>query len=335
MDACGVGPLGEDHLDIGPAGVVIALCGCGQRLDALQRALDGRSPAGWDGQQRAQQFAALGGDRHTAVLCDIHYVDAVRIAALAERHGQGAARIADELVAPYALSLVDMPQGYIRKAGGKLGGVDILLAAHYDALAVLLGVDLAARGVEVGRHDHALVLAVAVARLADDVAEEAAHAAAETVLHGQVGAAQKGHSDAYHLVVGITAAVQRDEQVVEHRAVALLRVQEAAYVYLAALEERTRCLEPHAAVVIAGRHYDLQPGILLRGLAQKVVVELLSRGGGIGIVKDIAGYDKGVGLVVVYRTEQEVQEIPVLGAPVVVVEVIADVPVGSVDNSHS
>ena len=100
------------------------------------------------------------------------------------------------------------------------------------------------------------------------------------------------------------------------------------------LEQSGGCFKAAGGVVVAGSHHHLQSRHLLGGFEQEVVEEFLRRGRGVCRVEHVARDEQGVGLFVLEGPHEPGQEVAVLAKPVVGVEGVAEVPVGSVQKFH-
>lgn len=86
--------------------------------------------------------------------------------------------------------------------------------------------------------------------------------------------------------------------------------------------------------MVTGNDDHLQAGQLGGGAEQEVVEEFFGGSRGVGGVEHVACDDECIGLLVADGGEEPVEEMPVLVGAVVAVEVVAEMPVGGMQNFH-
>jgi hypothetical protein len=100
-------------------------------------------------------------------------------------------------------------------------------------------------------------------------------------------------------------------------------------------QQRPRRFQPARRIVVAGDDDDLQVWRAQLGPLQETVQLALGGGRGVGIVENVARDQERVGLFTHDRIEQPVEEALVFVGPVVIVQGLAEVPVGSVQQPHA
>lgn len=92
--------------------------------------------------------------------------------------------------------------------------------------------------------------------------------------------------------------------------------------------------DPRAGVVVAGDHHDGQLRVLFVSADDEVVQPLLGFDRRVDGVEDIAGDQQDIGLAFGQTGQQPGQETGVFEVPFLAMEVLAQVPVGGVEQTH-
>jgi hypothetical protein len=100
------------------------------------------------------------------------------------------------------------------------------------------------------------------------------------------------------------------------------------------VEERRRRLQTGRRIMVAGDQHDVQMRHAAARGGEKAVQQALAGGGGVGIVEDVAAHQQRFDVVFDQRVEQPVEKLPMLPAPVMAVQCLAEMPVRGMQQAH-
>ena len=266
------------------------------------------------------------------------------VADFGERQRQRAAAIAQAVLLADPLGQVQVAQRDVRDVGAEHRRRQRFRAADHDA-AFGIGRRVAA--------DH-----VAVTHREDGLARRCAGAGQFVCLRveqpdaGQVGVEDVAAGRAFrgrharHVarpqerdrdapgVHGAVLACQRDDEAFEVDVAGGVAHDVADDARAVRFQQRPRRFQPARRIVVAGDDDDVQLRRAHPGLLQEPVQLALRRGGRVRIVEHVARDQQGVRFLGDDRVEQPVEKAPVLVGPVEIVQGLAEVPVGSVQQPH-
>jgi len=130
------------------------------------------------------------------------------------------------------------------------------------------------------------------------------------------------------------AVGQRHEQAFDVDAAVVAPVDVADHAGAVRLEQRAGGLDAAGRVVVARDEHDVEPWRALARLLEETVQLFLRLGRRVGVVEDVAGDEQRVGLLGHDGVEQPVEEALVLVGPFVIVQGLAEMPVGGVQQPH-
>ena len=268
----------------------------------------------------------------------LHEADLVRVDVFVERERQRRARVADVATAAHLLGEVEVAKRDVVDIGREDVDRQRVLVPSQD-LPLALVREAHPLHVAVTRRDEGLAVlplrAGGVQRTRVDPADAVDDARGGRLAPGKVAQPQErdGRHPGRDLAGTGGALAERDDESLDVDLPFGTR-EEPHDVHRESRQDRSRRLEPRRRVVVAGHDDDLQAPAPAARVGQEAVPAGQRRGGRVGPLEDVAADEKGVDALLLEEVEEPVEERPVLRLAVPVVEGMAQVPVGRVDDPH-
>ena len=228
---------------------------------------------------------------------------------------------------------MDASQCCVGIAFTQIAHLDTVLTAHHQTLAVLLLIDKSTHSIEVSCQHHGkffkLTRFVTFVHLLQMIFDAAFH----TQIVGIVHRAQERQSIAHHSCLRLVAR-RKGENVAFKIEGFSLSLHSAAHIDVVQTQQFFSSFDACTRVVVACYHYHLHSFIFLRALVEKIKKQALHLHTGVRRIEDIATDDEGIGLFVLQRLEQPLEEMAMLSHTTVLMKDVAQMKVCGMDDFH-
>ena len=158
-------------------------------------------------------------------------------------------------------------------------------------------------------------------------------AAFHTQIVGIVHRAQERQSIAHHSCLRRMAR-RKGKNIAFKIHVFALSLHSAAHIDVVQTQQLFGSFDACTRVVVACYHYHLHSFIFLRALVEKIKKQTLYLHTGVRRIENVATDDEGIGLFVLQRLEQPLEEMAMLSHTTVLMKDIAQVEVCGMDDFH-
>ena len=158
-------------------------------------------------------------------------------------------------------------------------------------------------------------------------------AAFHTQIVGIVHRAQERQSIAHHSCLRRVAR-RKGKNVAFEIDVFALSLHSAAHIDVVQTQQLFGSFDARSRIVVARYHHHLHSFIFLRALVEKIKKQTLYLYTGVRRIEDVATDDEGIGLFVLQRLEQPLEEMAMLSHTTVLMKDVAQMKVGGVNDFH-